>query len=163
PSILNRCWLSLSLAETGRLAEAADHAAEAIRLAEPTQHAYAIGWAHCSAGSVDLLGGNWARARARMEHGILALRTRNVIFELSTTIASSAWILAQLGEPADALERIREGQQIGEHLRDRGLVGYFGWIYAALGRACLALGRLDEAERMADRAVEASARQPGYA
>jgi len=102
----NRCWLSVSLAETGRLAEAAD-----------------------------LLGGSWARARARMEHGILALRTRNVIFELSTTIASSAWILAQLGESGEALERVLEGQQSGEHLRDGGLVGYFGWIYAALRSA----------------------------
>ena len=32
----------------------------------------------------------------------------------------------------------------------------------ALGCACLLLGRLDEARRLADRAVESSPRQPGY-
>ena len=35
--------------------------------------------------------------------------------------------------------------------------------YYSLGRACLLLGRLDEARRLADRAVESSPRQPGFA
>jgi hypothetical protein len=33
----------------------------------------------------------------------------------------------------------------------------------ALGRACLLLGRLDDARRKADRAVETSSSQPGFA
>jgi hypothetical protein len=33
----------------------------------------------------------------------------------------------------------------------------------SLGRACLLLGRLDEARRLGDRVVESSARQPGFA
>ena len=41
-----RDWLVRSLAELGRFGEAARDAAEAIRLAEPTQHAYTIGQAH---------------------------------------------------------------------------------------------------------------------
>jgi hypothetical protein len=32
-----------------------------------------------------------------------------------------------------------------------------------MGRACLLLGRLDEARRLGDRSVEASQRQPGFA
>jgi len=32
-----------------------------------------------------------------------------------------------------------------------------------LGRACLLLGRLDEARRLGDRAQESSPRQPGFA
>ena len=39
PSVWDRAWLIMSLAELGRFAEAAKYEAEAIRLAEPTQHA----------------------------------------------------------------------------------------------------------------------------
>jgi tetratricopeptide (TPR) repeat protein len=163
PSIVNRAWLLLALAEIGQFAEAADRAAEAIRLADPTQHAYTIGWAHCSAGTLQLLRGDWSQARARMEHGINALRSGNVIFELSTTIPTSAWVLAELGEASEAQGRIREGEQIGEYLAARGLIGFFGWIYVALAHACLRLGRLDDAQRLGDRALESSANHPGYA
>ena len=40
---LGSVWLIMSLAELGRFAEAAEHEAEAIRLAEPTQHAFTVG------------------------------------------------------------------------------------------------------------------------
>jgi hypothetical protein len=39
-SVYARSWLVISLAELGRFGEAAARAAEAIRLAEATQHAY---------------------------------------------------------------------------------------------------------------------------
>ena len=64
-SVNDRCWLVMSLAQLGRFAEAAEHEAEAIRLAEPTQHAYTVGLAHCAAGMLHLLRGDWAKARAR--------------------------------------------------------------------------------------------------
>jgi class 3 adenylate cyclase/tetratricopeptide (TPR) repeat protein len=41
-SVSDRCFLSLSLAELGRFGEAAEHAAEATRLASPTQHAFTV-------------------------------------------------------------------------------------------------------------------------
>jgi len=163
PSIVNRAWLLLGLAELGRFGEAVDHAAEAIRLADPTQHAFTIGWAHCTSGTLHLLRGSWIDARARMEQGIAALRSGNVIFELSTTIATSAWVLAELGAASEAQDRIREGEQIGEYLGARGLVGFFGWIYVALAHACLPLGRLDDAQRFGVRALESSPCHPGYA
>ena len=46
PSVFDRASLAMGLAELGRFIEAAEHEAEAIRLAEQTQHAYTIGWAH---------------------------------------------------------------------------------------------------------------------
>src|SRR5262249_42705988 len=45
----------------------------------------------------------------------------------------------------------------------RGYVGYLGSSYGQLGRAALVLGRLDDAQRLGDRALESSPRQPGYA
>jgi tetratricopeptide (TPR) repeat protein len=48
-------------------------------------------------------------------------------------------------------------------LTARGIGGNNGWTYHCLGRACLLLGRLDEARRLADRAVESSPCHPGFA
>ena len=162
-SVYDRSWLVMSLAELGRFAEAAEYEAEAIRLAEPTQHAFTVGLAHCAAGTLHLLKGDWAKARSLIEHWIAVLRTGNVVILLPGAVASSAWVLAQLGEASEALNRLREGEQLLERRRGEGIVGHRGWAYHSLGRACLLLGRLDEARRLGDRAVESSPRQPGFA
>jgi tetratricopeptide (TPR) repeat protein len=78
-------------------------------------------------------------------------------------VASSAWVLAQLGEASEALNQLREGEQLVEHQAARGAVVRLGWVYHARGRACLLLRRLDEARRLGNRAVESSPRQPGFA
>jgi hypothetical protein len=65
----------MSLAELGRLAEAAEYEAEAIRLAEPTHHAFTAGQAHRAAGTLRRLKGDWTEARSLLEHGIAVFRT----------------------------------------------------------------------------------------
>jgi tetratricopeptide (TPR) repeat protein len=162
-SVYNRYWLVLSLAQLGRFAEAAEHEAEAIRLAEPTQHAFTVGHAHLAAGTLCLLKGDWPKARALIEHGIAMLRTGNVAVLLPRAVASSAWVLAQLGETSEALNRLREGEQLLEREAARGLLVYRGWAYHSLGRAALRRGRLDEARRLGDHALESSPCQPGFA
>ena len=72
-------------------------------------------------------------------------------------------MLAQLGETTEALNRLLEGEEILERSAGRGFVGNLGWSYHALGRGSLLLGRLDEARRLGDRAVEFSPRHPGFA
>src|SRR5262249_4284096 len=67
------------------------------------------------------------------------------------------------GEASEALSRLREGEQLVEPLAARGFVVTLGQLYARLGRAALALGRLDDARRVAHHAVESSLRQPGFA
>jgi class 3 adenylate cyclase/tetratricopeptide (TPR) repeat protein len=162
-SVYDRVWLVVSLAELGGFAEAAEHEAEAIRIADPTHHAYTVGMAHRAAGMLHLLKGDWAKARSLLEHGIAVVRTGNVVVLLPTAVASSAWVLAQLGEATEALNRVREGEQLFERQAARGTVALRGWAYHSLGRACLLLGRLDEARRLGDRAVEFSPGQPGFA
>ena len=162
PSIYDRGNLVITLAELGRFAEAAEYEAEAIRLAELTQHAYTIGFAYRTAAVLHLLKGDWAKALSRLEHGISVLRTGNVPLPLPIVVASSAWALAQLGEASEALNRLQEGEQLLEHQAARGLVGQSGWVYHALGRVCLLLGWLDEARRLGGRAVESSPCHPGF-
>jgi class 3 adenylate cyclase/tetratricopeptide (TPR) repeat protein len=163
PSVFARHWLVKSLASLGRFAEAGEHAAEAIRLAEPTHHAYTIAQAHRAAATLHLLKGDWARARSLIERWISVLRPGNVLMLLPDGVASSAWALAQLGEAGEALNRQQEGEQLVERFVASGTVGDTGWIFQSLGRACLLLGRVDEARRLADRAIASSPRHAGFA
>jgi tetratricopeptide (TPR) repeat protein len=163
PSVFDRASLAMSLAQLGRFIEAARYEAEAIRLAEPTQHAYTVGWAHQAASTVRLLKGDWPKARALIDRWIAVVRTANVVFLLPAAVTSSAWALAQCGEAREALTRLREGEQLLEDRAARGLFGYHGWAYHSLGRTCLLLGRIDEARRLGDRAVESSPGHHGFA
>jgi len=162
-SVYDRFWLVVSLAELGRFAEAAEYAAAAIRLAEPTHHAFTVGQAHRAACTLHLFKGDWANARSMIEHGVAVLRTGNVVIVLPWAIAASAWVLAQLGETSEALSRLREGEQLLERQAARGITGNLGLAYHSLGRAALLLGQLDEARRLADRAVESYPHHPGFA
>jgi len=162
-SVYGRAWLIMSLAELGRFDEAIEHAVEAIRLAEATQQAYNIGLAQRAAGTLHLLKGDWEKVRTLLEHGIAVLRAGNVALSLASTLASSAWALAQLGETGEALSRLREAEQAAERLAAMGRIQFRGWDFHALARAYLLLDRLDEARRLGERAVELIAAQPGAA
>jgi class 3 adenylate cyclase/tetratricopeptide (TPR) repeat protein len=162
-SVFGRAWLIMSLAELGRFAEAAKYEAQAIRLAEPTQYAFTIAWAYFAASKLHLLKGDWATARSRVEHWIAMLRTGNVAIQLPSAVACSAWALAQTGEASEALNRVRESERLLERQTARGIVGNRSSGYHAVSRACLLLGRLDEARRLGDRSVESAQHQPGFA
>jgi len=162
-SVFDRSWLVMSFAELGRFTEAAEPLAEAIRLAEPTHHAHTAGMAHWAAGTLHLLEGDWAKARSVIEDWITVARTGNLVVLLAWAVGSSAWVLAQLGEGREALNRLREGERLLERLAAGGIVGNRSWAYHALGRACLLLGRLGEARRLADRALESSPGHHGFA
>jgi len=162
-SVYVRYWLVMSLTHLGRFAEAAEHQAEAMRLAESTHHAFPIGLAYRAAGTIHLLMGDWAKARSRIEQGMAGVRAGNVVLLLSWAVTSSAWALAQLGEASQALNRLQEGEQLLERQAARGLVDHRGGDHHSLGRACLLLGRLDEARSLADGAVESCPGHPGFA
>jgi tetratricopeptide (TPR) repeat protein len=119
--------------------------------------------AHWAAGTLHLLEGDWAKARSVIEDWITVARTGNLVVLLAWAVGSSAWVLAQLGEGREALNRLREGEQLLERLAAGGIVGNRSWAYHALGRACLLLGRLGEARRLADRALESSPGHHGFA
>jgi tetratricopeptide (TPR) repeat protein len=95
------------------------------------------------------------------EQWIAVARTGNVVVHLPWAIAFSAWVLAQLGEASEALNRLQEGEQLLERQAARSWVVGRGWAYQSLGSTCLLLGRLDEARRQGDRAVEGGDRVSG--
>jgi len=163
PSVFARGWLVMSLADLGRFQEAIQYEAEAIRIAEVTKHAHTIGWAQLTASKLHLLKGDWAKARDLLEKWINMPGTLDVAILLPWAVTSLAWTLAQIGDASEALSRLREGE---EHLKRQEVEGIFvhrGWSYHAVARGYLLLGRLDEARRLADRSIESSQRQPGFA
>ena len=162
PSVFARGWLIMSLAEIGRFAEAAKYEAETIRLAEPTQHTHTIGWAYLAASVLHLLQGHWAQAHWLVEQGVNVRRSVDIAVLLPWAITSSAWALAQIGELSEASRRLRESEALLEGQTVRGIVGHRSWGYCATSRACLLLGRLEEARRLGARAFESSQRQPGF-
>ena len=97
-----------------------------------------------------------------IERSVEVARTGNVIVNLRNAVASSAWILAQFGETGTAVARLREGEQLVQAATDRGSVAHSSSVYHPLGRACLLLGRLDEALHLGTRAGESSAPRPGF-
>ena len=162
-SIWSRVWLIMSLAELGRFAEAARYEAEAIQLAEATQHPHTIGFAQFAGSMLHLLEGDWVNARSLIESWIdtcLQLQSPSL---LPWAVASSAWALAQIGKHSEALSRLREAEELLERQAAREIGQHRSWGYAVLGRAGLLLDRLDEARSLADRAVESSQRHPGFA
>ena len=115
-----------------------------------------------AASVLHLLKGDWAQALSRIERWLAVARTGNFLFHLPWGIASSIWPLAQLGEASEALNRIKEGEQLLERLAAGGLPANLAWFYYSLARACLLLGRRDEARRLGDRALEFCSSQPGF-
>jgi tetratricopeptide (TPR) repeat protein len=161
PPIHDRFWLLLSLGQLGRFAEATEYESEALRLAMSMDSPYGVGLTLQAAGAHHIAKGDWIRARSLIERGVAVARAENLASVLSLVVTHSAWILAQLGEAGEALDRLQEGERLLEGQAARGFGVLAGTCYT-LGRACLLLGRLDEAQRLGDRAVESSPRQPGY-
>lgn len=163
PSVFGRVWLTMSLTELGRFSEAYRYETEAIRIAEPTQHLFTISWAYFAASVLHLTAGNWAEALSRVNDLTTTLRSGHVAMHLPWAIASSALALARIGASVEALDRVQEAQQLLERQSAQGVVGHRSWACNTVARATLLLGRVEEAQRMAEHAFESSSHQPGFA
>jgi class 3 adenylate cyclase/tetratricopeptide (TPR) repeat protein len=161
--IWGQCNLVRSLAELGRFAEAARHADEVLRSAETIRGTHTVGMAHLSAGLRLLAKGDWLEARPLIERGLAEYRKGSIFISLPHAIASSALMLAHIGEVSEALSRLQEGAEFLDRMTAHGTIDQSGMDYHWLGRAALLLGRLDDARRLADCSLKNSPLHPGYA
>jgi len=159
-SIFARTTLILSLVALGRFEEAATSEVETTELAEQTQHAFTIGHAHMAATSLYQARGDWARANSRIERWLAGVRAADIKYWIPVAVAQSAFVLAQLGETAEATTRLREGQQLLEQLVARGNLSLVGSVCLYLGHASLLLGHVEDAQRLGNRAREVTAARP---
>jgi tetratricopeptide (TPR) repeat protein len=153
-----------SLAHLGRFGEGILREAEAIRLAEITQQAYTIGIAYRASGILHLTKGDWVKSLSAFEKAIAAGRSGHADNLTYLVVAYSARALAHLGDTAEAEQRFQAGEQLAELQIAGGRGGaQIASAFIALGRAALLLARLDDAERLVNRALSFSAAFPGYA
>jgi tetratricopeptide (TPR) repeat protein len=80
-----------------------------------------------------------------------AFRSGNVTLLLHLAVSSSARALAHLGNATEALDRLREGEGLIQGFPTLPISGH---SYYCLDFACLLLGKLDESQHLARRAVE---------
>jgi len=161
PSVNDRFRLVVSLAHLGRFAQAAQHEAETIALAEATHHAYPVAMAYHAAGTARLIKGDWARARVLIEREIAVLRDGNIGGELPIALANCARALAYLGHASDALGRCLEAERLIAEHSAKGWAG-IGWTSYSLARAYFVLGRLDDANRLATLTIEAASARTDF-
>jgi len=105
------------------------------------------------------MNGDWATAWSLSEQGLTVWRAGNVVLGVSSAVAASAAILAQLGDAENALARAREA----ERLLEGSVSSFHRSACHALGRACLLLGRLDQAQQFAAQSLEYSPSHRGSA
>jgi tetratricopeptide (TPR) repeat protein len=156
PAVGDRFVLSSSLAVVGRFPEAARLAAECVRIAEPTRHAYAMSMAYWAAAAVHFIKGDWSEALIFLQRCIATARAGSLSSYLPRALAASAVAMARMNQSAEALDFIKETEALLAQDAVRGVFEFQGPTLAFLGRASLHLGELDDAERFGSRALELS-------
>src|SRR5207237_383751 len=131
-------------------------------LAEPSDRVHTLAWSHLTASMPHLFKGEWTTAHSLIEQWMNMQRGLDVAVLFPWAVSSSALVLAQIGEANEALSRVREAEELLNRQTEKGIVGHRSSSYCAIGRACLLLGRLDEARQLGMRALESSQRQPGF-
>jgi class 3 adenylate cyclase/tetratricopeptide (TPR) repeat protein len=158
-SVTTRVTRINSLTGMGRFAEAAACEAETTQLAEETRHAFTIGLAHMGAIALHIAQGDWETAHSHIERVLALSRPADIKAHISPAVAFSTLVHAQLGERSEAMSRLMEAEELLEQQVARGNP----WALAGshyLGRACLLLGRIDDAWRVATQAIAGSAARP---
>src|SRR5262249_44620418 len=139
-------FLALSLADRGEFAEAAALADEAVRIAQSVEEPFSVCLAHWAAGAVRLARGDLRRAIPVLERGLESGRT----WQIGLLVP---YLTSNLGYAYALSERIVEGLSLLEP--DTSFVrSQYDQRLAWLAEAYLLDGRLGEAARTAERAVE---------
>jgi tetratricopeptide (TPR) repeat protein len=147
----------------GRFREAAACEPETTQLAEQTRHPFTIGLAHHAATSLYVAKGDWPKAHSRLERWRAQVQTADIRFSIPQAVRYSALVSVQLGEQSEAINWLREGEELLEQQVARGNLGEVAFACHVLGRVCLLLGRIEGAQRLASRAMDASAFRPTMA
>jgi class 3 adenylate cyclase/tetratricopeptide (TPR) repeat protein len=151
-----------SLGALGRFAEAAPHRADLIAFVDAIDHPYAICVAYHAAANLSLAQGELLEARSSYRRVIRVADTAGILIMRAATVHAMAFVLAQLGETAEAFALVREGEELLERAVAKGLLFDLVVGFRNLSYACLLLGQVADAKRFADRAVEFSSVRPEY-
>jgi tetratricopeptide (TPR) repeat protein len=153
PAVIARTWLAFSRAETGAFAEALAQGAEALRIAEASDHPYGLYHGHMAVGAVRALKGDVVLAMPALER---ALR----IAEESSMPGMARPTVAYLGSAYGLIGRVEAATAVLEDgLASNPSNVFLPLNVCALAQTYLLGGRIVEAEQAATRALELSQSQ----
>ena len=147
PSVLSRIWLAWSYTERGQLAEAITCGDEAIQIANAGEDLFTRVGARVAGARAHLRRGDVGRAIEGLEEGLRLAREWDIPVWVPIVSAELGAACAQAGRLADSIRLLDQA------LTTPWKVDVALWT-AWLGEAHLRSGRLDEATRHAERALE---------
>jgi tetratricopeptide (TPR) repeat protein len=159
PSVTARYFLAWSLAEQGEFAEGMERCKEAVQIAEENGqpahliHAY-IAWAF-----IRLRRGEVQLARQWLERTLQVSEAANLPFYLPWIASSLGYAHALSHQATEALTHLNSGV---EHAISMKVMAYHALWLAYLSEAHMLAGRIDDAQRVAERALELAHDQKEY-
>jgi tetratricopeptide (TPR) repeat protein len=152
PAIVSRTWMAWSLAELGAFAEGMASGAEAIQMAEAIGHPYSLVTASFGLGLLYLRRGDLDKAIAVLEHGVDVCNAWGfhvLAFHGVAAFLGTAYVVA--GRVAEALPML---ERVVEQTDAMGAIVNYVLGVIPLGEGYLRAGRVDDALRHAQHAVE---------
>jgi predicted ATPase/DNA-binding winged helix-turn-helix (wHTH) protein len=159
PALISRSFMIWSLAELGSFAEGHAVAKEALQLVEAIEQPYSRALALSSVGLLDRRQGAWSLAIPSLERGMSLCRTASIphLFPQAASILATTYIYAdRMAEALILLEQMLECVTPGSRMLNLGLV------LTELSEAILLVGRVEEAEALAERLCQLSRSHTGH-
>jgi len=160
-SVHSRTWLAASLVELGLFNEAIEHAKEALRIAEGSNHASSLVSAHMGLGRAHLRRGDLEQAVPVLERGVELARLWKMRLVLPFLADSLGLAYAFAGRTDEALPLLQEALDV--HVTMRGTATQSARL-VSLAQGHLLAGNTTEAVSLASRALDLAERhgERGY-
>jgi tetratricopeptide (TPR) repeat protein len=156
PSVNSRAYLLWGLAERGAFAEGSRRAAEALQIAEATNHLYSLTIACFGVGFLSLRQGDLSQAIPVLERGLELCQSSGLLIRFPSLAATLGYAYALEGRVTAGLPLL---QQAVEKAAATGRIDNQPLWMTWLSEACGLAGHLDEARHLAERALELSRSQ----
>ena len=155
PGVGCRCWLAWVQWLRGFPDRALATVEDGLALAQRLGHLFTLDYAHESAATVRLFRGEPLAAQQHLERAAAIGRQEGFAFQLALGASLEGWALVMLGQPDDAIARLRAGlegyQTTGAMIGRPGILSILGYATAMTGRRDDGLACIDEGIEDAER------------
>jgi class 3 adenylate cyclase/tetratricopeptide (TPR) repeat protein len=151
PYVLGCHRLVRCLSGLGEFERAARYADDAVRAAEAADDPPGQAWAYTARAFPMIAKGEFAQALPWLERAVQLCETKRVLLCLPAAYVNAGWTLAWLRRSTEGLSYLEQGVTASESI---GTKFYSSFAYFAWAEGLLLAGRIPDAKRTADRALE---------
>jgi class 3 adenylate cyclase/tetratricopeptide (TPR) repeat protein len=159
PSVISGMFLVWSLAEQGKFVEGMERGKETVQIAEENGRPANLIHGYMGSGFIQLRRGDVQLARRWLERALQVSQTANLPFYLPWITCSLGYAHALSHQAAEAFTHLNSGVQ---HASSMKVMAYHALWLAYLSEAHMLVGQIDDAQRVAERALELSLNQREY-